>query len=91
LYDSVRSEKGGDYYLPKTDADKEQVKKYQEEKSRLLKSIIQVPFLQTEKFSLFPDQSSGAEDATTDVYPEQATSELYKIRNTVTEVCRVQP
>jgi hypothetical protein len=91
LYDSIRSEKGGDYFNAKTDTDKEQVKKYTEEKSRLLKNIVQVPFLQTEKYSLFPDICTGAEDAMTDVYPETATSELYKIRNTVTEVCKVQP
>jgi|GEM_PF-1401993 hypothetical protein len=91
LYDSILSEKGGEYYVPKTDADKEQIKKYQEEKNRLLKTIVQVPFLQTEKLCLFLDTCTGGEDATTDVYPEQASSELYKIRNTVMEVCTVQP
>ncbi|MFI5150349.1 MAG: hypothetical protein ACHQRM_11500 [Bacteroidia bacterium] len=91
LYDSILSEKGGDFYIAKTNEDKVQIKNYEAEKARLLKNIVQVPFLQTEKYSLFPDICTGAEDAFTDVYPEQATSELYKIRNSVTEVCRIQP
>jgi hypothetical protein len=49
-----------------------------------------VPFLQTEKYSLFPDVTSGVEDATTDVYPERATTELYKVQNMVNDICRVQ-
>jgi hypothetical protein len=90
LYDSILSEKGGEQYTAKTDADRIQIKKFAEERDRLLKSIIQVPFLQTEKYSLFPDISSGVEDAYTDVYPEQATTELYKVQNMVNDICRIQ-
>ena len=91
LYDSVLSEKEGEHYTAKTDADRAQLKKFNEERDKLLKSVIQVPFLQTEKYSLFTDISSGVEDATTDIYPEQASSELYKIQNMVNEVCKIKP
>ena len=91
LYDSVLSEKEGEHYTAKTDADRAQLKKFSEERDKLLKSVIQVPFLQTEKYSLFTDISSGVEDATTDIYPEQASSELYKIQNMVNEVCKIKP
>jgi hypothetical protein len=90
LYDSVLSEKGGEQYTPKTDADRAQIKKFADERDKLLKSIIQVPFLQTEHYSLFPDLSSGVEDASTDVYPEQASTELYKVQNMVNDICRIQ-
>jgi hypothetical protein len=90
LYDSVLSEKGGEHYTAKTDADRSQIKKYEEERDKLLKSIVQVPFLETEKYSLFPDISSGMEDAMTDVYPEQATSELYKVQNMVNDICKIE-
>jgi hypothetical protein len=90
LYDSILSEKGGEHYTPKTDNDKEQIKKFEEERAKILASVIKVPFLQSEKYSLFPDITSGVEDAYTDVYPEQATSELYKVQNMVNDICRVQ-
>ena len=90
LFDSVRSEKGGDYYTGKTPADKEQIKKFEDERNRLLKSVVQVPFLQSEKYSLYPDSSSGYEDATTDIYPEQASFEWFKVQSIVTDLCKLK-
>ncbi|HEV7232229.1 MAG TPA: hypothetical protein VGO45_12910 [Bacteroidia bacterium] len=90
LFDSIRSEKGGEYYTAKTEADKAQIKKYEDDKARLLRSVIAVPFLQTEKYSLFPDTSSGYEDATTDVYPEQASFEWFKVQTMVVDMCRLK-
>jgi hypothetical protein len=90
LFDSVRSEKGGEYYSGKTEADKEKIKKYDEEKARLMKSVVQVPFLQSEKYSLFPDASSGYEDAVTDIYPEQASFEWFKVQSIVTDLCKLK-
>jgi hypothetical protein len=88
LYDSAGSEKGIDLYLPKTSEDKENVRKFEEERTKLLKSVIAVPFLHTEKFSLFPDAFTGTEDTFTDIYPEQASMEWYKVQNSVTTLCR---
>jgi hypothetical protein len=90
LYDSVASEKGSDVYIAKTTEDKSQIKKFEEERDKLMKQVIALPYLQSEKFSLFPDASSGAEDAYTDVYPEQASMELYKIQNIVNELCKAK-
>jgi hypothetical protein len=90
LYDSVLSEKAGDIYIAKTADEKNQIKKYEEERARLLKGVVALPYLQSEKFSLFPDASSGSEDALTDVYPEQASMDLYKIQNMVNELCKAK-
>jgi hypothetical protein len=90
LFDSLRSEKGGEFYTGKTEADKEQIRKYEEEKARLMKAVVQVPFLQSEKFSLFPDLSSGYEDAATDIYPEQASFEWFKVQAMVTDLCKLK-
>ncbi len=89
LYDTLWSSKGEEHYSPKTDADKLSIKKFGEERDKLLKTVILVPFLQTEKYSLFPDGSSGMEDGMSDVYPEQATTEIYKVQNMVSDVCRI--
>lgn len=88
LYDSILSEKGTEMYIGKTSEDKAQIKKYEEDRDKLLKNITALPFLQSEKFSLFPDIFSGSEDAYTDVYPEQASTEWFKVQNTVTELCK---
>jgi hypothetical protein len=87
LLDSGKTKNGTDAYIPKTDADKVQVGKYETERNKLMSSLVAVPFLNTEKYSLFADTSSGYEDAFTDVYPEQASMEWYKIQNTVTSIC----
>ncbi len=89
LYDSVLSEKAGDMYIAKTDEDRAQIKKYEEERAKLLKSVVVLPYLQSEKFNLFTDSFSGTEDAFTDVYPEQASTEWYKVQNMVTELCKI--
>jgi len=90
LYDSVLSEKAGDVYIGKTDDDRAQIKKYQEEHAKLMQSVVALPYLQSEHFSLFPDTCTGSEDAFTDVYPEEASMETYKVQSMVTIICKIK-
>lgn len=79
LYDKSLSTRGNVIYTGKTDDEKSRIKKFEEEKSGLLKKIIQLPNYHTDYYSLFLIESHGCNDDDICVAPDNASLQLYEI------------
>jgi hypothetical protein len=87
LKDTKLSSKGNSVYTPKTEADKIRLEKYYLELKKLESKIISVPDNSSQKYSLFYTFESGYNDNTHYIYPEEASNELFQIKNLFRELC----
>jgi hypothetical protein len=87
LKDPKLSNKGNSVYTPKTEADKVRIENYYVELKKLESKIIIVPDNSSQKYSLFYTYESGYNDNTHYIYPEEASNELFQIKNLFRELC----
>jgi hypothetical protein len=86
LFNKNLSRKGEEIYIGTTDDENERINKYYREKIRLEKNIIKLPDYQTEKYSLFFLSEIGSNNEFYTVFPNQASEEMYKIKNLMNEI-----
>jgi hypothetical protein len=79
LYNKNLSTRGNAVYTAVTKKDKDQVAKFEKERKELLAKIVRLPNYNTDKYSFFIKSMVGYNDNTHQVYPDDASSQLYKI------------
>ncbi|MFA5783139.1 MAG: hypothetical protein WC868_12805 [Bacteroidales bacterium] len=79
LYDKTLSSRETAIYTGVTQKEKDQISKYEKEKKELLSNTIVLPNYNTEKYSFFTKSMSGYNDNTHDIYPEEASLQLFQI------------
>lgn len=87
LIDKKLSSKSSTVYIPTNDQEKILLEQYEQEKSRLMEKIIRLPDFHSEKYSLFIESTSGADDDMHLVYPNAPSLELFTILSIFREVC----
>jgi hypothetical protein len=87
LKDPAMSVKGNLVFTPKTEADKNRISDYYNERKKLQAKIITLPDQNTQKYSLFILSRSGCNDDSHLVFPDNASIELYSILNFIREIC----
>lgn len=80
LRDNFVSSKGEVKFNGNTDEEIERIKKYEIEKYNLFDKILKLPDYNSEKYSLYLDISLGMEDEMHLVWPFEASSEMFKVK-----------
>jgi hypothetical protein len=80
LRDNFVSSKGEVKFNGNTDDEIERIKKYEIEKYNLLDRISKLPDYNSEKYSLYLDISLGMDDEMHLVWPFEASSEMFKVK-----------
>jgi len=79
LRDNFASSKGEMIFKGNTDEENEKIKKFNIEKYNLLDKIVKLPDYNSEKYSLYLDNTIGIEDEFHLVCPSENSTEMYKI------------
>ena len=87
LYDKSLSTKNKNIYVPTNEKEAETIKKFEKEYNELNSKLIEVPFIHTQKYSLFLENIEGCNDENHVVYPQEASLEVYSILVLIRELC----
>jgi hypothetical protein len=79
LYDKSLSSRGNAVYTGVTTNERDQIAKFENEKNKLLSKVVKIPVYNTERYSFFIKSMYGYNDNTHQIYPEEASLQLYQI------------
>jgi len=87
LYNKDLSRKGGEVYIGTNQEEEKRIEDYKKEKDELEQKIKKLPDCFTSKYSLFLISKVGNEDEFYTVYPQKVSEDMYKIQNSINELC----